>query len=330
MPKESFFSVKDIFRDRRKLTVFGVCVGLALLMWLLTSLGKDYNTTFFIPVKYSNFPENKTLLNEMSDRLAVNVSGTGYDLLKYDGRLEGDTLVINLNNLKISVIGGYQRGTLDPAIISKDLQERLNGMLAINSVLTDSLEFVFDLKVTRIVPVRPVVEFSVPHGFVLLDSVIAFPNEIEIIGALSVLDTLAYIKTDTLRLGEVNKASNNTVMISRSVVGSDATFSHDSLQVIVNIDQLTEKSFLLEPKILNVPDSINLLLFPSSVEVIMQVPLSRYDDVLEEDVQLNVDFNDYNPDYPTLPLKLESWPVQAKNVKLKDQQVEVVLSRVQE
>lgn len=330
MPKESFFSVKDIFRDRRKLTVFGVCVGLALMMWLLTSLGKDYNTTFFVPVKYSNFPENKTLLNEISDRVAVNVSGSGYDLLKYDGRLENDTLVINLNNLKISVIGGYQRGTLDPAIISKDLQERLNGMLAINSVLTDSLEFVFDLKVTRIVPVQPMVEFNVPKGYVLLDSVMSTPNEVEIIGALSVLDTLSSIKTDTLRLGELSKATTKTIMLSRAVVGQDAVLSHDSVQLTVNIDQLTEKSFLLEPQKLNVPDSINLLLFPSSVEVIMQVPISRYDDILERDIQLNVDFQDYNPEYPTLPLNLVSWPVQAKNVKLKDQQVEVVLSRNQE
>ncbi|MDP4686549.1 MAG: CdaR family protein [Salibacteraceae bacterium] len=330
MAKESFFSIRDIIRDRRKLTVFSICVVISLFMWLLISLGKEYNTTILVPIKYINFPENKTLVNDISNQLAVNVSGTGYDLIKYDGSLTDDTLVINLNNLKISVIGGFQQGSLDPAMIGKDLQEKLNGMLAINHVLTDSLKFVFDLKVTRFIAIKPIVQYTLPNGYVLLDSVITFPNEIQVTGALSILDTLAFVQTDTLKLGELSYSQNRNVSISRRVIGSDAAISIDSVQMMVNIDQLTEKTFLIEPTKLNVPDSINLLLFPSSVEVIMQVPLSRYDEIMEDGIQLEVDFNDFDPAYPTLPLKLQSWPVQAQKIKLKDERVEMVITKSSE
>lgn len=330
MAKKSFFSIRDIIRDRRKLSVFSICVVISLFMWLLISLGKVYNTTILVPIKYINFPENKTLVNDINNQLAVSVSGTGYDLIKYDGRLTDDTLVINLNNLKISVIGGFQQGSLDPAMIGKDLQEKLNGMLAINHVLTDSLKFVFDLKVTRFIAIKPIVQYTLPNGYVLLDSVITLPNEIQVTGALSILDTLAFVQTDTLKLGELSYSQNRNVSISRRVIGSDAVISIDSVQMMVNIDQLTEKTFLIEPTKLNVPDSINLLLFPSSVEVIMQVPLSRYDDITEEEVRLEVDFNDFDAAYPTLPLKLESWPVQAQKIKLKDERVEMVITTLSE
>lgn len=330
MAKESFFSIKDIIRDRRKLTVFGICVGIAALMWLLISLGRNYNTTLLVPIKYVNFPENKTLVNKVGNALAVNVSGSGYELLKYDGRLEDDTLEIDLANLKISVIGGYQQGVLEAADIGKELQSRLNGMLAVNRVLTDSLKFIFDLKVTRTIAVKPLVEFTLPNGFVLLDSVLCAPYEVEVEGALSILDTLKFIRTDTLHLGEISGSQKHEVKLSRKVVGSEANFSQEKVNVELNIDQLTEKTFLLEPHQLNVPDSMHLILFPSAVEVIMQVPLSRFNEITEDEIILNVDFDDWHVESATLPLILESWPVQAQKVRLKDQQVEVVITNSRE
>lgn len=330
MAKESFFSVKDIIRDRRKLTVFGICLGIAALMWLLISLGRNYNTTLLVPIKYVNFPENKTLVNRVGNSLAVNVSGSGYDLLKYDGRLEDDTLEIDLANLKISVIGGYQQGVLEASDIGKELQTRLNGMLAVNRVLTDSLKFIFDLKVTRSVRIKPVVDFKLPNGYVLLDSVVCSPYEVEVEGALSILDTLKFVKTDTLHLGELSASQEVPAKLSRNAVGSEAVFSQENVKLQLNVDQLTEKTFLLEPKQLNVPDSLHLILFPSAIEVIMQVPLSRFNEITEDEILLYVDFDDWHAESATLPLMLESWPVQAQKVRMKDQQVEVVITNSKE
>ncbi|MBT3647863.1 MAG: hypothetical protein HN542_06450 [Flavobacteriales bacterium] len=327
MARESFLSVKDIFQDRRKLTVFIMCLSLSIFMWLLISLGKQYNSTLVVPVQYVNFPENKTLLNDVPQELGINVSGTGYDLLQYADELIDDTLIVNLDHLNIAIMGGYQRGSLNPLEISKDLQDRLQGMLAINAVLTDSIRFVFDLKVARVIPIKPVVDFKVPSGFVTIDSAIATPSDVEIFGALSILEDLEFLETSPLNLGQLEKTAAVRVALSRSVIGQDAELPFDSVDVLVDIERLTEKRLMIKPEVVNLPDSIDLLTFPNTIEVISQVPLRHYDDVLEKDFKLVVDYTKLQKGYPVLPVDLLEWTSKAIKVSLQPNEVELVISR---
>lgn len=327
MAKESFFSVGDIFKDRRKLTVFLICLGLSLLSWILISLGKDFSTTLIVPVKYVNFPENKTLLNDVPQKLAVSVSGSGFDLLQFDDRLTDDTLTINLDNLNIGVFGGFQRGYLDQAEVSKDLQRRLKGALSIQRVISDSIVFVFDLKVSRVLQVSPRVSFEPAPGYVQVGEVLADPTEVEVYGALSILDTMNMVQTETIELGQVDETKRVKVALARNVIGRDAQTAVDSIEVEVPIDRLTERSFMLSPTIANLPDSLDILLFPSSVEVTVQVPISEYENVNAAEISLKVDYQDIQEGYLVLPVRLLEWPSNVERATVKPEQVEIVLER---
>lgn len=329
MAKESFFSVLDIFRDRRKLTIFLICVLLASLSWVLISLGKDFSTTLIVPVKYVNFPENKTLLNEVPQQLAVNVNGTGYDLLQFDERLTEDTLEVNLDNLKMSIFGDYQRGYLDQSMLSNELQERLGGLLSINRVLTDSINFLFDLKVARTLPVRSMLSFDVASGYVQADSIEVFPQEVDVVGALSILDTLSFLRTEALEMGVLNKTRTFRVPLQRVSFFSSDAMEVDSVDVRVPIDQLTEKTFLIRPAMRNVPDSIEMLVFPNSIEVKVQLGISHYDEVNAEHFSMYVDYEDLSDDYLVLPVHLEQWTTRAHQVRIEPEQVEIVLTRTE-
>lgn len=327
MARESFFTISEIFRDRKKLTVFLACVAVSILSWLMISLGQDYNSTVFVPVSYINFPENKVLLNNIPDQMAVNVSGSGFDLIQYDESLIEDTLVINLDELKLSVFGDYERGYLDPAILSRSLQKRISGDIGINRVLSDSIEFLFDLKVSRIIKVKPMVNYSIEKGYILLDSVVSVPSEVEVFGPLSVLDTLQYIRTKPFEAGELNAKVGYRVPVVIKKFGNDAIVEPDSVSVRINVDRLTEKRFMINPEILNVPDSLKVLCFPNATEVVAQVPLSKFDEITKSQFRLEVDFAQMQEGYMGLPVNLEQWPVLAERVVLKPKQVEIVISK---
>ena len=226
------------------------------------------------------------------------------------------------------MLGEYQRGYLDQAALSKDLQDRLNGSLAINRVLSDSIFFVFDLKVSRIISVKPKLNFSIARGFILLDSIEVIPNELEVFGALSILDTLSAIETELSELGELSKSRKFKASISKKYIGGDAKTSYDSVLVVINVDKITEKRFMLTPELLNVPDSLEMLTFPNGIEVIAQIPLSMFDEVVESDFKMVVDYNKLEEGYMLLPVELESWNPIAENISIKPQKVEIVLTRI--
>lgn len=327
MAKESFFTISDIFRDRKKLTVFLACVAVSILSWLMISLGQDYNTTAVVPVRYINFPENKVLLNNIPNQMAVNITGSGFDLMRYDEQLIEDTLTINLDDLKMSVFGDYERGYLDPAILSRLLQKRINGEIGINRVLSDSIEFLFDLKVSRVLPVKPMVNYKLAKGFVLTDSIICVPSEVEVYGPLSVLDTLKYIKTMSIDAGEIEGIKVYRIPLVISKFGNDAKAYPDSVRVKLLVDRLTEKRFMITPEKLNVPDSLEMLCFPNAIELIAQVPMSKFNEISRTQFFVNIDYNQRQEGYMGLPVNLEQWPVEVEKISLNPKQVEIVLSK---
>ena len=86
---------------------------------------------------------------------------------------------------------------------------------------------------------------------------------------------------------------------------------------------------MLSPELLNVPDSLEMLTFPNGIEVIVQVPLSKFDDVNESDFKMVVDYNTLQDGYMVLPVNLDSWNPVAENISIKPMQVEIVLTRVE-
>lgn len=307
--------------------MFLICVAVSLFSWLMISFGKQYNSTIIVPVGYINFPENKVLLNNIPENLAVNVSGIGYDLFNLEDKMSQDTLIINLDNLQMSTIDGYQRGYLDPSILSKSLQNRLSGSVAINRVLSDSIEFLFDLKVSRMIRVKPMVEYTLTAGYVLLDSISAIPSEVEVFGPLSILDTLNYIKTQTIQAGELSEQVVYRSKFDQSKLGNNAIVKPDSVGVSLRIDRLTERRFMVTPQQINVPDSLTMITFPNAVELIVQVPISLYNDVSRADFEINVDFEDIKPGYQVLPVNCTKWPLLANKINIKPKQVEIVISK---
>jgi hypothetical protein len=292
----------------------------------MISLGNTYSSTVLVPVRYVNFPQNKVMLNHVPNKLAVSLNGSGYDLLGYDDRLTQDTLIINLDNLKMSLYGEYERGYLDPSLLSQELQKRIDGAVGINRVLSDSIEFLFDLKVSRTISIRPVVSYDVKPGYVLLDSIYSEPGEVEVFGPLTILDTLSFIKTLPIVAGVLEKSKVYIAKLDLERLGEDAQVIPDSVELNVLVDQLTEKRFMIEPHLLNVPDSLTMLTFPNATEIVVQIPLSRFDDVTKEDFDLSIDFDKRQEDYPILPVDINRWSNLAEHVQIRPKQVEIVLS----
>jgi hypothetical protein len=327
MPRKSFFDIKEMLSDRRKMLIFLTCIVVSLGSWMLISLSKNFNTTLFIPVKYINFPPNKTLLNQVPNQLAINVSGSGYELLQFDDSRIKDTLIINLDNLQMGVYRNFQRGYLDQSVVSKELQNRLNGALRLNQVLSDSINFLFDLKVVRSLPVKSRLVFTVTQGYVQSDPLEFLPQEVEVQGALSILDTMQHINTEKIDLGELSKSMVVRVALQKVSFFESESRMKDSVDVSIPIDRLTEKTFLLQPLVRNIPDSLTMLVFPNSIEVTVQVPLNYFDEVTDEALTLYVDYNELKNGVLVLPVHLEEWTTKAHKVSFEPQKVEVVLTQ---
>ena len=56
---------------------------IAVLIWYLNALNKDYTTELKFAVRYTDLPDDKALVNSSTDHLMLTINAQGFTLLKY-------------------------------------------------------------------------------------------------------------------------------------------------------------------------------------------------------------------------------------------------------
>ncbi|MEK7256605.1 MAG: hypothetical protein AAB316_17755, partial [Bacteroidota bacterium] len=94
------------------------------------------------------------------------------------------------------------------------------------------------------------------------------------------------------------------------------------VEVLIQVEQYTEKSFSVPVRLAGNADSIRI--FPSFVELTCAVGMSRFDQVKAEDfvVQADLQQNHFHPAQNTVPLTLKSQPDWVRNIQITPKSVE--------
>ena len=71
-------------------------------------MSKEYETSIFIPINYTDFPENKQLVNPLEKQLELKVKSHGFYLLN-QRLLKTKPLVISINSLTETKTKNYSQ-----------------------------------------------------------------------------------------------------------------------------------------------------------------------------------------------------------------------------
>ena len=105
MPKTKTESVfRSVLFSRRKIAVFGLCLVISTLFWVLLAFNEIYTTTITVPVRYVNMPEDQMLIDRLPAEVELEISGVGYRLLSYS--LQPETAEITLDGMLTGINPG--------------------------------------------------------------------------------------------------------------------------------------------------------------------------------------------------------------------------------
>ena len=292
--KRPFFDLSFIYRLRFKKDyyAFSICLLLATLFWLLNALSKDdYKTIIRIPVKYVNLPANLSVMNRLPSSLSFEVTADGYSLLLQYLKSGKDTIIIPAEELQKRKKGNRQQAFLSTKKVFGKIASQLTHGVEVTRILTDSIYFDFDRKITRLVSVKLDTSLSFHPQYLLAGDIELKPTAVNVTGPGSVIDTITEIITKHLQFDDLS--GNITTNVSFDLPPGDTSIKvkPNKVLVMVPVDKFTESSIKLPVKTLNLPDSFKIKLFPDSVEVFYNVALSKFDKVQAELFTANVDFS---------------------------------------
>lgn len=300
-------------KPRRGFYVFSSCLAIATGFWLLNSLTREYSVTVDIPVKYVGFDDDFIVSNSPPEALHFTVRGEGFTLLSQTKAGSYDTLQIDVTRFLGDPVN--DQDLYESAFSVKQLKQNITtaagNRLSFEDIDLDSIHVVLERNISRFVSIQSPSNIKPAAQYAFRSEPVLSPNSVMIAGPKSILDTVLRLRADIPEIKAADQSENFDVNLinPHPKIKMNPSKAHLSFE----IEPLTEGEFLVSIESQSVPDSLELSLYPSTVNIRFAAGLSQFDEITEDDFRAIVDYSSViKNQQEKLMIKVQS----AKNIKI--------------
>ena len=302
---------------RRTLT-FLIFVVIAALFWFILALNDNIQDDFEVKIDIVNVPDSVTFITLPPQKLHCVVRDKGTSLWQHG--VFGSARV-NLDFNDFSHDGVFR---VSKSELSADLKNTFGTNAQILSTSLDSLRLTYTTRPGKRVPVVVVSNVQASVGKIINGEPLAEPKNVVVYSTQEILDTITRVFTDRLALTHLEESGEYKVGIKKM----DGLRADPAVvEVCVNVEPLVRKSRSINVKIDHVPDGMDLLLFPSTVKVEYYLPMSKFSQESEEELEVYVDYREAAEGVARLPLHIGKHDPGLHNLRTLSDDVEFTVVR---
>lgn len=306
--------------ERRRISMFFICLGVALAAWLFFALSNSYVYQARTLVRFVNFPQNKAFHSLQSDTVKLQIEGTGWQLLFSKLRISPQSIDIDLKDLNkqtfinLSDQLGY-------------INQQFSSTQKIVYIQPDTLYFDFSSRAIKKVPVELVGDLQFQKQYGISDSVTIRPAYVTITGPKEDLSKIRVWKTDSLNVKNVSGKISKRVPFKRPSMANINIYPSYA-EVSVPVDEFTEKTVEVSIKVANNRNYRDINLLPEKVKITFMTALSNYSKIDRDYFEATVDLDNWTErSYKQLPVILTRFPGFCKLVKIEPQAVDFIIQK---
>ncbi len=306
--------------ERRRISMFFICLGVALAAWLFFALSNSYVYQARTLVRFVNFPQNKAFHSLQSDTVKLQIEGTGWQLLFSRLRISPQSIDIDLKDLNkqtfinLSDQLGY-------------INQQFSSTQKIVYIQPDTLYFDFSSRAIKKVPVELVGDLQFQKQYGISDSVTIRPAYVTITGPKEDLSKIRVWKTDSLNVKNVSGKISKRVPFKRPSMANINIYPSYA-EVSVPVDEFTEKTVEVSIKVANNRNYRDINLLPEKVKITFMTALSNYSKIDRDYFEATVDLDNWTErSYKQLPVILTRFPGFCKLVKIEPQAVDFIIQK---
>ena len=308
---KSFFLSKDILS-------FLLFLVLSSAFWFVNALGKERETNIVIPVRYVGLPQNIAITNLPPSEININIKDQGLQLFTYS-KNHLTPLTIDLSR------NFYDKGEIliTPDQIRGKLSRYILSSTSILEIHPDSILIDYARLSEKKIKIELLANIELAPQYMLTDKIHLDPQQITVFGPKKILDTLKYVQSEIL---ELKKLNDTTVVKCKLKPIKNVRFSANEINVVLYVEQFTEKKIQLAITSINCPDHLFIRTFPAFVNVTYTVGLSNFNISEANDIQVYLDYNDLKLDkLKKQKLKVINNTKHISNIRIVPQEVEFIL-----
>ena len=315
--------VRSLSRTRFRKTNFNAFLFfllLAIVIWIFSQFSKVYNEVIEIPVKYVNAPPDKFITEENPKKLMLQMEATGFKISYFS--LFPPTLLIDVSKADLRdeemvyVIDEHREEIQSQLGITFDQSQFVNREVRIR----------FQQRKEKVIPVHSQVQVEFAVGYAAREELKIDPDSITVSGPDNILDTLNQLHTVELDLKDVKRDLQGTVAIDTSDL-SKVTLYQKQVKYSLGVEKFTEGSVEIPVDLINVPEGLNVVIFPKQILLFYQVNLENYSSILPSDFRVVCDFKELEPGQDFLIPEIVKKPENVTNLRLNEKKIQFIIKK---
>ena len=151
------------------------------------------------------------------------------------------------------------------------------------------------------------------------------PDSVRVIGPKILVDSVQSVTTEGFSIQDVNSNINSNVKLE-PLQNSQLRLSHDRVQIQAEVVKFTEGSVKVPVIIKNLPEGVNLSIYPKQVEVIYYASLDAFKSIVSNSFIVECDYLEtVNSELNFLIPKIITKPENVKEARLNTKRIEFIL-----
>lgn len=297
-------------------TTFIACLCISCMIWLLSALSENYKTEVKVDIEFTNFPEDKMLVEAPDSILYLFVDASGSDLMRNIG--------FDRPKIKLDYQKHLNTNSLSTASFINQFQEQLSG-LRIVDIKPDSIYLYVEKRVEKKIPIVLMEKIETAKRFEVSGQVSISPDSVWIAGPESIVDTIRYMRTEILELSDVSQAESGQLRLQNNFPKS-VHIENQVVQYGFTVEEFTEKRLTIPITVENLKINKPVVLYPRSVELQFLVPTSEYNTIDQTYFVVIADFTNVDLSvHKKVPLEVVEQPINAKFVRILTNQADFIL-----
>ncbi|MDR2140162.1 MAG: YbbR-like domain-containing protein [Tannerella sp.] len=289
MFKSVFHHIKTFFHGLqwKETVIFLFFLLLSTGFWYLQSLQEDMELEMSLPVKYKNVPAHITLTDDNPQAIVFRVKDKGLVMLSYLWLYKFAPLEVSLKNLREETNGKI---TVARKTIESGISRQLTSSTSLLGFEPQTIELHYEELGNKELPVVADISVSPEPGFQQSGDITVTPDKVLVYANKTILDTLHALRTVPAELKNADSTRELTLRL-QSIAG--VRMDEHEVKVKIPVEEFTEKRLVIPVVCEDVPAHYMLHVFPSEIEVICQVPVSRFGKLTEKEFEIRIPFQKF-------------------------------------
>lgn len=249
-----------MFSRTEKITAFAVAYAIALGLWLLVNLGREYTLNLEVPLQVTELDDEYALVENPPEYAEVTILAEGWKLLNVYNN--PPTVPINPSP--------------EPLNLYEMVRDQMNIYPEVNvqQVEPSSLNLNIEERVAKRVPVNPDIDVTFRRQFNFKSQPTISPDSVTISGARSIVEELTELNTRKYEFDDLDddlqaelelESPSELIQVERNTV-----------DLFAEVTEFTEAEVRLMVRVRGKPENQEVRFSPSVVTVRYDVPLDEF------------------------------------------------------